>query len=62
MSEILTDIPQAESKVTVININPCLKNLSVTVNGKKLEVAGLKGTQERTIDISSAMVEGTAIP
>lgn len=58
VSHIFSGIPKAESKVTIYNSTPGLTNLSITVNGKKFEVAGLKDNEVRTVDVSSAMVEG----
>ena len=41
------------------NGNPGVKSVTVTVNGKKFEIAGLKnGELRRDIDIGSAMTKG----
>lgn len=53
-----TDVPRAEDKVTVTNGSPGINHLEVIVNGKKFNVTGLKDGEEKTIDISSAMVDG----
>lgn len=58
VAHTFTGISKAESKVTVYNGNPGLTNVAVTVNEKRLEMAGLKDGEERTIDVSSAMVIG----
>lgn len=58
VAHAFTGISEAESKVTVYNGNPGLTNVAVNVNEKRLEVAGLKDGEERTIDVSSAMVAG----
>ena len=50
------NIPEANGTVRVTNIRG-LKNLRITVNGHKFQVAGLKD-QEVTIDVSSAMEPG----
>ncbi len=51
-------IPKAEHWITICNGDPSLKNLSIAVNGKRFEVAGLKDNEVKTIDVSSAMVAG----
>jgi len=58
VSETLSGIPQAESKVTVRNGNPGVSQLDIKVNGTTFRVSGLRNNQEKTIDVSSAMVEG----
>jgi len=52
------DVPQVEDTVTVTNGAPGLKNLDIVVNGTKFKVTGLKDNEEKTIDISSALVPG----
>ncbi len=42
-----------------VNNSAGLKNLRVSVNGQRFQVAGLKDLEVREIDISSAMVEGS---
>lgn len=56
--EILTDVPRAEDKVTITNGKPGLAKIDIKVNGQKFKVTGLKDGEERTVDISSAMVDG----
>lgn len=58
VAHTFTGIPNAKSKVTVYNGNPGITNVALTVNEKRLEMAGLKDGEERTIDVSSAMVAG----
>jgi serine protease len=58
VSHTLTDIPEEENKVTVLNGNPGVTSLEINVNGKRFTVAGLSDGQEKTIDVSSVMVEG----
>lgn len=52
------DVPQVEDTVTVTNGAPGLKNLDIVVNGTKFKVTGLKDNEEKTIDISSALLPG----
>lgn len=58
VSQTLTGIAQTESKITITNGTPGLSNLSITVNGKRFEAAGLKDNEVRTVDVSSAMKAG----
>jgi hypothetical protein len=52
-------VDQAENKLLIMNSTPGLKNLEVTVNGTKLKVTGLKDGENRTLDLSGAMVPGS---
>lgn len=52
------DVPRAEDKVTVTNGSPGINHLEIRVNGRKFNVTGLKAGERKTIDISSAMVDG----
>jgi len=52
-------VDQAENKLLILNSTPGLKNLEVTVNGTKLKVTGLKDGENRTLDLSRAMVPGS---
>jgi len=56
-SVTVKNIPQASNTVRIINSGG-LKNLRVTVNGQRFQVAGLKHGDERDIDVSSAMKAG----
>ncbi len=51
-------VPRAEDKVTITNGTPGVATFEITVNGKKFKTSGLKDGEERTLDISSAMVPG----
>ena len=53
-------VPRAEDHVTVTNGAPGVATFEIRVNGQKFKVSGLKDHEERTIDISSAMVDGDA--
>jgi len=53
-----TDVPRAEDHVTVTNGKPGVATFEIQVNGQKFKVSGLKDGEERTIDVSSAMVAG----
>ncbi|MDQ3686033.1 MAG: hypothetical protein M3430_10600, partial [Acidobacteriota bacterium] len=52
------NISQAESTVKVVNGNPGLRNLEITVNGTVFRVAGLGDNEVRRVDVSSAMLPG----
>jgi hypothetical protein len=52
------DVPRAEDHVTVTNGAPGVATFEIQVNGQKFKVSGLKDREERTIDVSSAMVDG----
>jgi hypothetical protein len=56
--ETYSDVPQAESKVTVTNGNPGIKKVEVTANGKKFKLNGLKDGETQTLDIASALHAG----
>lgn len=58
LTDSMTDVPRAEDKVTITNGSPGVATLEVEVNGKKFKASGLKDGEERTLDISSAMVPG----
>lgn len=58
--EAVPDVPRAEDHVTVTNGAPGVATFEIKVNGQKFKVSGLKEHEERTIDISSAMVDGDA--
>jgi len=52
-------LPATARTLLVINLRPGLTNLRITVNGRLLnELSGLRAGEERTIDISSALVSG----
>lgn len=57
ISQILTDIPQVESVVTVINGAPGLTNLFIDVNGARFSTGRLADNEEKSLDILSAMME-----
>jgi hypothetical protein len=58
VTETIPDVPQQEGLVTIYNGTPGLENLSIEVNGSKLKITGLRDGEQRTIDISSAMLPG----
>jgi hypothetical protein len=55
---VLTGLPAAESRITVRNGSPGVKNLEIEVNGRRWRVTGLADGTERTLDVSSAMLPG----
>lgn len=58
VSQTHTGVPQAWSKITILNGDPGLTNLRITANGKLFEVAGLRNNEVRTINVVSAMAPG----
>jgi hypothetical protein len=56
----MPDVPRAEDHVTVTNGAPGVATFEIQVNGQKFKISGLKDHEERTIDVSSAMVGGDA--
>lgn len=53
------NLPATARKLLVINLRPGLTNLRITVNGKLLnELSGLRAGEERTVDLSAALVSG----
>jgi cysteine-rich repeat protein len=58
VTETLTEIPQAESQITVLNGSPGIKNLLVTVNGVAFRLNGLKDGEKRSVDVAAAMRTG----
>jgi hypothetical protein len=52
-------VDQAENKLLIMNSTPGLRNLEVSVNGTKMKVTGLKDGENRTLDLSRAMVPGS---
>jgi hypothetical protein len=58
VTKSFTGVPQAANKVKISNGAPGLKNLSIEVNGKKFEVAGLKENEIRNLDVAAAMAPG----
>lgn len=56
--QTFTDIPQAESYITVTNGDPGLKKLRIRVNGKHYKTLKLKDNRTRTINVASAMKAG----
>jgi hypothetical protein len=61
VTDVNTDVPRAEDKVTIRNGSPGISNLEILVNGVRYKVTGLKGGQETTVDISAAMHDGTNV-
>jgi hypothetical protein len=58
--ESFSGLPQAESKVTVVNGDPGLNRIDVTVNGTMYKLTGLKNDATRTLDVSASMKPGSA--
>ncbi len=58
VTQTFTGLPQAESKVKIVNGDPGLAKLDITVNGKKFKAKDLADNVTQTIDVSSAMVPG----
>lgn len=58
VTETFTRIPHAESVVTIYNGSPGLQHLELIVNGSKFKLSGLLADEERSLDVSSAMIPG----
>ncbi|HYO14533.1 MAG TPA: hypothetical protein VE685_15155 [Thermoanaerobaculia bacterium] len=58
VSETVSGLPQAEGKVTVVNGSPGVTTLRVDVNGKSFLLTSLADGEQRTLDVSSAMLPG----
>ncbi|HEX9944551.1 MAG TPA: hypothetical protein VGG03_21275 [Thermoanaerobaculia bacterium] len=56
LRDVFVDVPRAEDKVTIRNGKPGFTRVEIRVNGILFRVTGLKRGEERTVDISSAMV------
>jgi hypothetical protein len=59
VSQTFVEIPKAENRVDVFNGDPGVTNLSINVNGKTFELAGLRQNERRTLNVSSAMRNGS---
>jgi hypothetical protein len=58
VSQRITDLPPAESKVTVLNGTPGLRTLEINVNHVRFLLKGLRDGERRTLDVSAAMRRG----
>jgi hypothetical protein len=58
VSQTFSGLPQEESKITIRNGSPGLKNLEIIVNGTKWKATGLRDNEVKMIDVISAMMEG----
>lgn len=57
--EIVEELPAQEGLITIHNGTPGLQQLAIRVNGFKFKMAGLKSGEERTLDVTSAMLPGS---
>jgi len=57
--ESYPNLPQEENTVTIWNGSPGLKNFDILVNSVRFKVAGMRDGEERTLDVSSAMLPGS---
>lgn len=58
VSNVYDDIPEEEGVVDIMNNDPGVQRLDVNVNGTTWRVSGLRNGENRTLDVSSAMVAG----
>lgn len=58
VSESYSGLPQEEDTVTIVNGRPGLNHLDIYVNGIRFRVNDLGAEEERTIDVSAAMLSG----
>jgi GEVED domain len=56
--EVFSGLPRQESKITIQNGTPGLRNLDIFVNHRKFKVAGLGDGRTTTLDVAAAMVDG----
>jgi hypothetical protein len=56
--ETFSNVPQAESLVSIYNGSPGMKRVVIIVNGKKFKQRDLKANEVRKFDVSSAMKPG----
>jgi hypothetical protein len=59
VTQTVVEIPRAENRVDILNGDPGVTNLSISVNGKNFEISGLRQNEQRTLNVSSAMHEGS---
>jgi uncharacterized repeat protein (TIGR01451 family) len=57
--ETFTDLPQVESKVTIVNGDPGMRKVVLIVNGTKFKELDLRAGETRRLDVASAMHPGT---
>jgi hypothetical protein len=57
--QTFSDVPEAENKVTIFNGSPGLKSLDIVVNDATFKVNDLEDQEQRTIDISWAILPGS---
>jgi hypothetical protein len=57
-SQTFREVPQAESRITIMNGTPGLRNVEAWVNGVKYKVRDLKDGESAVIDIASALHAG----
>lgn len=58
VKQTFTDIPEAESFVTVLNADDGLHRLEIEVNGSRYKTLQLRDRESRTINVASAMMSG----
>jgi len=56
--ETFTDLPQAESKVTIVNGDPGMRQVVMIVNGTKFKERDIAAGEVRRFDVASAMHPG----
>ena len=58
-SQTFAGLPQAESKVMILNGTPGMKTVTITVNGTKFREVSLANGETRSFDVASAMSAGS---
>jgi hypothetical protein len=58
VSQTFTPVADVDHLVQLTNRNPGVDNVRLEVNGKVIEVAGLRDGEQRTVDIASALQPG----
>ena len=59
ITQTLVEIPRAENRVDIFNGDPGVTNLSIKVNGRNFEITGLRSNERRTLNVASALHEGS---
>jgi hypothetical protein len=60
VTDSYANLPQEEGFVTISNGSPGVRTVQITVNGTRFKAVTLKDGEERTLNVSSAMLPGDA--
>jgi uncharacterized repeat protein (TIGR01451 family) len=59
-SQTFSELPQGESKITIVNGDPGMKKVKIVVNGVTFKETALAAGEVRSFDVASAMKAGNA--